>query len=116
MGACARRHAAGDPAAVEHHDLLAPARQLIGRGKSGDAGADHHGVARMSSASAGASATTVSIHRERLCSSAAFMANLVDRKGRRPDVKSVVPVQSPALQRSGRAMVPRPRRSRSAAF
>ena len=74
MGAGARRHAAGDAAPVEHRDLLAAAGKFIGCGKAGDPEPITTVSTRMSSASAGASATTVSIQRERLCSSAAFMA------------------------------------------
>ena len=44
MSAGPRRHAAGNATAVEDRDLLAAAREFIGRGKAGDSRTDHDGV------------------------------------------------------------------------
>ena len=72
----ARRHAAADPAAIQHHDGAPSERQLIRRRQAGDAGADHHhiGLFVLAQRRRVPRATSTSIQRDLVRSSLTFMA------------------------------------------
>ena len=67
-------------AAVDHDDLLARRRKLIGDGQAGDAGADDHGVAaqRCLQGAARPGATSCCIQSDRVRSSLAFIVGSAD--------------------------------------